>query len=760
MLNSALPLVLASLVLASAARAQGSDPSQDARKMGSPAALPQGQTVESMWPAPTADDWEKPVLVTWQRTFEDAFKVAAELGKPVLVCVNMDGEPASEHWAGIKYRTSETARLLEPYVCLVASVYRHSPRDHDEEGRRIPCPRFGGVTCGEHITLEPILYEKYFEGQRIAPRHILLERDGTKGYDVFYSWDTASVANAFAEGVKDRPKPVEPGERSLEARLQTADVNERLALEKAYLTGSHTERRTLLETTLKARVVDQLELLRLALFGLDVELARLARRALAQCESEEALDLIAEALKAPMDDAERELLVAAAERLSEKFPRGRTLVAVQRGLVARSARVDVEAWRRTAEGEYRAGALASQALESAARTSEAVPTDGAARLALAESLLARAHDAQIPGAFTPLFELDADRAAREAEASGVSGWRLDAVLAVTSLARGQREEAVRRALAAFEGGMPRPGEEGMALDDASSVALLALFAEARQKAIAQAYRERKPWPGEWLADVHAAYAVLVTHPRGTEQHAADGYDFLRWLGATARAREVLERGLTRFPASWRLHERLRGALVVERGPDGLESEYAARLARAEAPPELGWFAAYASLVAAETHRRGGARDRALAAYERALTLYEQDLALHPEHEASVDHYSALALAGRAHVFFELGDLARATDGLVLAFERAPRAAAAFDGLGRTPIDSARILLARLEERGEAALYERLQTRLAGLGRELLDRPDRERGVPNEAARAGDRPLPPRQVLPEAGPPRTPDSPRW
>jgi len=756
MLTAPVSLILVAWLLTPAAHAQGSDPSQDARKMGSPAALPQGQTVESMWPAPTADDWEKPVLVTWQRTFEDAFKVAAELGKPVLVCVNMDGEPASEHWAGVKYRTSETARLLEPYVCLVASVYRHSPRDHDEEGRRIPCPRFGGVTCGEHITLEPILYEKYFEGQRIAPRHILLERDGTKGYDVFYSWDTASVAKAFTEGVKDRPEPIEPGERSLEARLQTADVNERLALEKDYLAGSHAERRTLLETTLKARVVDQLELLRLALFGLDLELARLARRALAQCESEEALDLIAEALKASMDDAERELLVAAAERLAEKFPRGRTLVAVQRGLVSRSERVDVEAWRRTAAGEYRAGALASQALESAARTSEAVPTDGAARLALAESLLARAHDTEIPGAFTPLFELDADRAAREAEASGVRGWRLDAVLAVTSLARGKREEAVRRALAAFEGGMPRPGEEGMALDDVSSVALLALFAEARQTAIAQAYRERRPWPGEWLADVHAAYAVLVTHPRGNEQQAADGHDFLRWLGASARAREVLERGLTRFPTSWRLHERLRGALLVERGPDGLESEYAARL---EATPEFGWFAAYASLVAAETHRRGGARDLALAAYERALTLYEQDIERSPEHAASVDHYSALALAGRAHIFFELGDLARATDGLVLAFERAPRAAAAFDGLGRTPIDSARILLARLEECGETALYERLQTRLAGLGRELLDAPDRERGVPNEAARAGDRPLPPRQDLPPAGAPRTPDAPR-
>ena len=746
---------LAALLLAAPLAAQGSDPSQDARRLGSPAALAQGQTVESMWPAPTAEDWSKPVLVSWQRTFEDAFRVAGELAKPVLVCVTMDGEPASEHWAGIKYRTEETARLLEPYVCVVASVYRHTPRDHDEEGRRIPCPRFGGVTCGEHITLEPILYARYFDGQRIAPRHILLERDGTKGYDVFYSWDTASVANAFVEGVKDRPRPPEVGDRPLEARLQSADVRERLALEKAYLTGSHTERRTLLETTLRARVVDQLELLRLALFGLDVELARLARHALAQCESEEALDLIAEALKVPMAEDERALLVAAAERLAEQFPRGRTLVAVQRGLVAHSERVDVATWTRAAAGEYRAGALASHRLEAAAVTAEAAPADGPARLAFAESLLARAHAPEIGRAFTPLFLADADRAAREAEASGVRGWRVDAVLAVTSEVRGLHAEAVKRTLAAFEGGLPRPDAEDIALDDWSSVTLLALFAEARQKAIAQAYAERKPWPPEWLADVHAAYAVLLAHPHGNEQHAADGHDFLRWLGATSRARETLERGLARFPASWRLHERLRTQLLYERGAAGLEEDYARRLSQPGAAPELAWFAAYASLVAAETHRRAGERELALAAYERALERYDHDKVTHPGHAPSADHYSALALAGRAHIFFELGELARAADGLVLAFERAPRSAASFDGLGLTPIDSARTLLARLEQAGEDALYDRLQTRLAALGQELLDAPDRERGVPNEAARAGDRARPPQRPPVQAPAPQLP-----
>ena len=50
---------------------------------------------EEMWPAPTAEDWAKPCLMTWQRTWADAVAVAEETGKPILICINMDGEIAS-----------------------------------------------------------------------------------------------------------------------------------------------------------------------------------------------------------------------------------------------------------------------------------------------------------------------------------------------------------------------------------------------------------------------------------------------------------------------------------------------------------------------------------------------------------------------------------------------------------------------------------------------------------------------------------------
>ena len=119
-------------------------------------------TREQMWPAATGEEWQRPVLITWQRTWEDALAVSAETGKAILICVNMDGEIASEHYAGIRYRQKEITDLYEPYVPVIASTYRHTPRDYDENGERIPCPRFGTVTCGEHIGIEPYLFENFF----------------------------------------------------------------------------------------------------------------------------------------------------------------------------------------------------------------------------------------------------------------------------------------------------------------------------------------------------------------------------------------------------------------------------------------------------------------------------------------------------------------------------------------------------------------------------------------------------------------------
>jgi len=406
------------------ARGQGADPSKDAMKYGSPPSLPAGASTETMWPAPTAEDWQRPVLVHWQRTFDDALEVAKATGKPILVCVNMEGEPASEHFAGVRYRQEATAKLLEPYVLVMASVYRHTTRDYDEQGRRVLCPRFGSVTCGEHIELEPLLYENYFDGKRIAPRHILLELSGAMTYDVYYSWDTATVFTAYKEGAKDRPppRPEVQNDLPLVERTASASVLDRTALETAYQKGSREARRELIAATITHRDVDQIDLLRLALFGLDLELARLARHALAQADCESAVDLIAEALKLPMDTAEREELMSAAARLSEKYPRAGTLVAVHRGLAEPSKWIDLAGWSQDLAAQYDASAARTKEpavrIESVAAAAEARPADAKAQLDLAESLLARAQDPDAERRFTSLWWADAQVAAHAAEKLG------------------------------------------------------------------------------------------------------------------------------------------------------------------------------------------------------------------------------------------------------------------------------------------------------------------------------------------------------
>ena len=109
------------------------------------------------------------------------------------------------------------------------------------------------------------------------------------------------------------------------------------------------------------------------------------------------------------------------------------------------------------------------------------------------------------------------------------------MLAVAAWHLGNLDEACKRAEAAVTGGMPPPVAEAEGLQESNAVAVLALFARARQRAIARAYREKTPWPPEWLTDVNAAYSVLVKHPLGTDEHVAAHFDFLRWLGASTRA---------------------------------------------------------------------------------------------------------------------------------------------------------------------------------------------------------------------------------
>src|SRR5262249_55110469 len=161
------------------------------------------------------------------------------------------------------------AALYEPYVCVIASVYRHTPRDYDEQGRRVLCPRFGSVTCGEHVAIEPGLFEKFMEGRRVAPRHICVELDGSKSYDVFYAWDTDSGFKSVREGVANRPpfKNVVRGDRTIVERVASPDNADRTAVERAFDSGDAGVRRSLIEAAAARGPDAPVELLRRGVFS-------------------------------------------------------------------------------------------------------------------------------------------------------------------------------------------------------------------------------------------------------------------------------------------------------------------------------------------------------------------------------------------------------------------------------------------------------------------------------------------------------------
>ena len=694
---------------------------------------PQGTARERMWYAPTAEDWQKPVPIRWQRTWDDALAVARETRKPILVCINMDGEIASEHYAGVRYRMPEIAKLYEPYVCVIASVYRHNERDHDENGQRIECPRFGGVTCGEHIAIEPILYEQFLDGERVSPRHIMVEvLDGEpkEVYDVYYAMDTDSVFDLIGEGIAAReiqPREVDRGDLSIVDLVTSRNSEDRDKVEKAYLQADAATQKAMLEQALALGTEVPIDLVRLAIFGTDPELATLARRALAQSDRRESLWLINEALRTPMPAAEREMMLAALERLGGQFKHARTLAVVQRGLRASEG-------ARITGGKYPAPEVAefselASAVEAREDTAKQRPDDPESKLALAEASLRMAVDPKTQQTFTVrqagkyqrlMFE-DARRAARQAADLGASGWRVDSVLALCAYYLGEIDEAYRRAESAVAA-MP---------DDAegySAIGTIALFGQRRLQQVRAAMRKGEAWESQWLADVHSAFRVLADHPLGTEEQILAHFDLLADLRAGRRATAVLERGLKRFPDSVELHARQRYRWSFLKGVRGMERAY---YQQAERPEEfgknIGYFAGLASLDLAEAMRKRSRLDESRAAYDRAFAKFRAHADADAASRDACEFCLALVLAGRARVGYEQGDFGAAVEDLVAAYALRPDLAAARDGLNLSSVDTAKALVVKMEAAGDRAeTLAKLRAAMDQLPPEAFEMPAFER----------------------------------
>jgi len=661
-------------------------------------ALPPGVNREQMWPAPTAADWAKPCEIPWQRTWADAVALSQETKKPILLCVNMDGEIASEHWAGIRYRTPEIAELFSQYVCVIASTYRHNSRDYDADGKRIPCPRFGTVTCGEHLWLEANVYPIFLDETRVAPRHIMIELDGKESYDLFYANDITTIVDTVRAGIEEREiTPNEPpkGDRSLAELIASPDASDRTRIEQSWNDGDRQTRQEILAAAQALGAKAPVDLLREAAYGFDSELSSGALELLAQSGQDKAVGLIDDLLRGPLEAEKRAELLAALDRLSEQVPSAKRLAIIHRGLSSRSELLDLDAWK---EGLAQGKETATDS-QAAALLAEAIDEDNLAAL--------HSPTPRVRKVAEEMFRLARTQAEQEITA-GSGGWVPSAVVAIASNYLGEREAAMTAAEIAVKQ-LPA-GESSW-----NAYALLSLFADGRREAIRKAAEDKQSWPPEWLGEIQSAYAILAKHPLTSDAEIARQYDFLVRIRAVPTASRILRDGLDSFPDSWSLHERFRLLLLAEQGADGIEPVYDAWLRESDAPPHLRWYAAQAALFTAEEMRKLSRLADADAAYVRALAHFQAQRQSAPETAESALTFEVLALAGRARIAAENGQLAAATELILRAFHHRPESAAALDRLNVSPVGTARKILAGLQQAGDTANAERIQSALDALG---------------------------------------------
>lgn len=126
-------------------------------------------------PARAADEAQ----VDWVGDWKRAFRQAKESNKPVMVCINSrDGEQANERAAHSIYHDPWFVPLSRRFVMIVVSVHVHA-----ENGI---CPRFGKVTCQEHVNCWSALRLEHGDtflvpnttNEMISPQHAWFGPDG------------------------------------------------------------------------------------------------------------------------------------------------------------------------------------------------------------------------------------------------------------------------------------------------------------------------------------------------------------------------------------------------------------------------------------------------------------------------------------------------------------------------------------------------------------------------------------------------------
>lgn len=666
------------------------------------ARVPEAPSGSSSAEAPAPDASRRPCM-PWQRSLEDALALSKASGKPLLVCVNIDGEPASDQLAFGRYRDPAFAELARGFVPVLASPDRHRPRDRDGANRRLPDPRFGRLIEDEHIGIEPTLYERWFDGRRVAPRHVGVSPGGEVLFDLFLLQDLRAIDEALRTHGKPDAPWTDVATLDLDGLLESPDAAARERLEAWWRTADEVDRSLLLPRALaEGRATQQHELVRMALRDPSSDLRVLAVGLVARFPLQAPLELFPEALRVEAElGGDGSDLAAALERRVEEGPEGERVRARRLARITRATRfpsiaVDVDLWTTLLEGTSAAPTIAGEGVFERLAAVESLvarsPQDMRLVGAHARAALDAAERMVVEGGGNPSFLFqdaeDSARLAVERDPDDALSW---AVLAQATFQLSDFPAAADAAARAL------PGLVGWA--ETRRVAdVLDVLARARTRQLYEALGNEPAWPSSWVADVLAAQSVLLAHPMGTEVQARAALDVLGNLELHTRQADFARAALRRWPFSSDLHNYHRWVLLRDGGAAALVAAYRELDLGPGREATRAWYAGVAAIVAAERRAEDDDGDGAQEDYATAVAELEASIEAEPGYESTARYYVALAQAGTARVHLDAGRLDEALAALrdsVAALESGLGA----DGLGRTRAQTARALGRALERAG-------------------------------------------------------------
>lgn len=136
--------------------------------------------------------------IEWEGDFEAALAKAAKEKRPLLVSFTLDGEPANDRQWSDTYVDPKFVALSRKMVCVAGNIADHAPAGQ-------PCPKFPGITCEQHKTVERAIRKRYLKTDVvISPQHVFAAPTGAELFRKVWEHPKADLMRGMAMAIAGR----------------------------------------------------------------------------------------------------------------------------------------------------------------------------------------------------------------------------------------------------------------------------------------------------------------------------------------------------------------------------------------------------------------------------------------------------------------------------------------------------------------------------------------------------------------------------